>query len=62
LVYFLRQSKLVAARRCPSGSLTIPIPELKAVDLGGQLESGLADRYRIERELGQGGMAKVFLA
>jgi serine/threonine protein kinase len=31
-------------------------------DLREQLESGLADRYRIERELGRGGMATVFLA
>ncbi|HEY7635344.1 MAG TPA: protein kinase [Gemmatimonadales bacterium] len=27
-----------------------------------QLENGLADRYRIERELGRGGMATVYLA
>jgi Protein kinase domain len=31
-------------------------------DLRGQLERGLADRYRIERELGRGGMATVYLA
>jgi serine/threonine protein kinase len=31
-------------------------------DLRDQLQSGLADRYRIERELGRGGMATVFLA
>ena len=31
-------------------------------DLREQLASGLADRYRIERELGRGGMATVFLA
>jgi TolB-like protein len=31
-------------------------------DLREQLESGLADRYGIERELGRGGMATVFLA
>ncbi len=27
-----------------------------------RLEAALVDRYRIERELGQGGMATVFLA
>ena len=31
-------------------------------DLREQLERGLADRYRLERELGRGGMATVFLA
>jgi serine/threonine protein kinase/tetratricopeptide (TPR) repeat protein len=31
-------------------------------DLRKQLEHGLADRYRIERELGRGGMATVYLA
>ena len=31
-------------------------------DLRDQLQSGLADRYRLERELGRGGMATVFLA
>jgi serine/threonine-protein kinase len=30
-------------------------------DLAEQLQPGLADRYRIERELGRGGMATVFL-
>ena len=31
-------------------------------DLREQLARGLADRYRLERELGRGGMATVFLA
>ena len=31
-------------------------------DLREQLQSGLADRYRLESELGRGGMATVFLA
>ena len=31
-------------------------------DLREPLQSGLADRYRLERELGRGGMATVFLA
>ena len=31
-------------------------------DLYGQLQSGLAGQYTLERELGRGGMATVFLA
>jgi serine/threonine-protein kinase len=31
-------------------------------DLLEQLKAALADRYRIERELGSGGMATVYLA
>ncbi|HKT60592.1 MAG TPA: serine/threonine-protein kinase, partial [Gemmatimonadales bacterium] len=31
-------------------------------DLRDQLQTGLTDRYRIERELGRGGMATVYLA
>jgi len=31
-------------------------------DALGQLAAALADRYAIERELGQGGMATVYLA
>jgi len=33
-----------------------------AVDILATLRRGLADRYAIERELGQGGMATVYLA
>ena len=32
------------------------------MDVLATLRSGLADRYAIERELGQGGMATVYLA
>jgi eukaryotic-like serine/threonine-protein kinase len=34
----------------------------KVADVREQLQSGLADRYRLDRELGRGGMATVFLA
>jgi eukaryotic-like serine/threonine-protein kinase len=34
----------------------------EAVDVAGTLRLALADRYTIERELGQGGMATVDLA
>jgi eukaryotic-like serine/threonine-protein kinase len=37
-------------------------PLAQVADLREQLQTGLADRYRIERELGRGGMATVFLA
>src|SRR6476660_415195 len=35
---------------------------LSGMDLLQQLTAALGDRYRVERELGQGGMAVVFLA
>src|ERR1700692_3246037 len=38
------------------------IPLAPVADLRARLQSGLADRSRIERELGRGGMATVFLA
>jgi serine/threonine-protein kinase len=44
--------------------MVYPSPH-KSTDLGvivGQLQAGLADRYRIECELGRGGMATVYLA
>jgi serine/threonine protein kinase len=31
-------------------------------ELLGRLQSALADRYRLEREIGAGGMATVYLA
>ncbi|HEU5217447.1 MAG TPA: protein kinase, partial [Gemmatimonadales bacterium] len=40
-----------------------PLPlQALLTDALARLESALADRYRIERELGQGGMATVYLA
>ena len=37
--------------------MSLPTPGIHT-----RLSAALADRYRIERELGQGGMATVFLA
>jgi serine/threonine protein kinase/tetratricopeptide (TPR) repeat protein len=49
-----------AHSRYPRGLPFLARPSVP--DLREQLQSGLADRYRIERELGRGGMATVFLA
>src|SRR5437867_9001352 len=37
-------------------------PPAPVADLRDRLQEGLADRYRLERELGRGGMAAVYLA
>ncbi|HSR14935.1 MAG TPA: hypothetical protein VLL51_04245, partial [Gemmatimonadales bacterium] len=42
--------------------MTIPHGRLNLPDPLSRLTAALADRYRIERELGQGGMATVYLA
>jgi Tol biopolymer transport system component/tRNA A-37 threonylcarbamoyl transferase component Bud32 len=45
------------------GRATLPKPHLPTLPLPlEQLTAALADRYRIEREIGRGGMATVFLA
>ena len=36
--------------------------EQRKADLASRIAAALADRYRLERELGQGGMATVYLA
>ena len=45
----------------PFLSPALPIKGYVA-DLGDRLRDGLAERYQLERELGRGGMATVFLA
>lgn len=47
--------------RLPLGILTLR-PHLSRVTDLGSLTAALANRYRIERELGAGGMATVYLA
>jgi serine/threonine-protein kinase len=42
--------------------LQAPLPRISVPDLQAELQAALADRYRLERELGKGGMATVFLA
>src|SRR4051812_42343250 len=51
-----------AAQRYSSASSNPSNVRILVADLREQLERGLADRYRIERELGRGGMAVVYLA
>ena len=50
------------ARRYPSASSNPSNVRILVADLREQLERGLTDHYRIERELGRGGMATVYLA
>jgi serine/threonine-protein kinase len=42
--------------------LVNPDPQLRVPDLLNRLQAALADRYRLDRELGAGGMATVYLA
>jgi serine/threonine protein kinase len=44
------------------GSLRAPSASILALTAPGRLSAALADRYRLERELGSGGMATVYLA
>jgi hypothetical protein len=52
----------VEAPRGATISLHPQPDELAMPELGARLTAALADRYRIERELGRGGMATVYLA
>src|SRR5262245_13811656 len=59
----------IALRHTPGSATPSSVPSdgrLQArgqmADLLERLQRALADRYRIERELGRGGMATVFLA
>jgi len=49
---------------CPTCGTATPTPSHDAVpsDFQQRLTAALADRYRVERELGRGGMATVYLA
>jgi serine/threonine protein kinase len=52
----------MTGRRPESFCLRTPYPRIgNMTDLRRQLEAALGDRYSIERELGRGGMAVVFL-
>ena len=48
--------------RPPGTSSGIPNTKRAMPELLGRLQSALADRYRLEREIGAGGMATVYLA
>ena len=51
---------MLAATSPSCGALVSDLPDLP--DLLATLRDALAGRYAVERELGQGGMATVFLA
>src|SRR2546422_7819021 len=42
--------------------MDLPLPRAPLADLLARLQAALGDRYTIERELGRGGMATVYLA
>jgi hypothetical protein len=52
----------VIAARLASRMLEHPTWAAKVPDRFDQLRDALSDRYRLERELGRGGMATVYLA
>jgi len=49
--------QLLWRQLCTSPTLSAPMTDLRS-----RLSAALADRYRVEREIGRGGMATVFLA
>ena len=53
--------KRAASDSAPKTALNHPLPERKMPTLD-RLTAALADRYRLDRELGAGGMATVYLA
>src|SRR5690349_984776 len=46
----------------PNASSSVPPPAIPMPELLSRLQSALADRYRLDREVGAGGMATVYLA
>src|SRR6266581_172854 len=53
---------LALVRAAPYDGAVIRPPEPRLADLLPRLQAALGDRYTVERELGRGGMATVFLA
>src|SRR5438093_13700783 len=57
-------AKVIPLARCPkrrhlppSSTIQVPLPELL-----NRLQAALSDRYRLDREIGAGGMATVYVA
>ena len=53
----------VHSHELPSGRLRVSVPSyFPMTEITSRLSTALADRYKIEREIGAGGMATVYLA
>ena len=60
MIAFERERSILALRRADTRDGTFTFSETMTQPGFGQLAQAIADKYRIERELGSGGMATVY--